>query len=789
MSKTPAIQQPTDQYARLATAVLVPSLTNRKEFDPGELQELADSIQANDVQQPLIVRILPGDRLEDTRRDTPRGKPAPTHEIVAGERRWRGAIMCGLASVPVIIRDLTDSEALDTQMLENLHRVNLTALQEGEAYAIRMAAGLTVDEVAAKIGRSREYVYSKTKLLDLCTEGKEALRTKKIDPSHALPIARIPDNKLQLKALEYATTPKPGGGGDCPSVSELKRWLHQNVLLHLDKAVFKITDAKLVEAAGSCKDCPKRTGANPDIFSDIEGKDICTDPPCFNSKTTAHRAALMARAEAKGMRVIDGAEAKKICNANSGALKGYSSLTQARHDVEGDHPAQLGKLLGKDAPAPVLIENPWTKELIEAVPTEEAESVLIAKGLIKTTSAAIAKQDKQAELDATVARLKSGMEHACNRGARQAMFTALQAAIRSTPDDKAAALVSPTLLRAWLTDRLYDLDHEDTATVLQVQLDPESYSTTDEDAARLRLQACDDATVYRATALYLMLDDRDTPSSTPASLFEALAGTTHTSLQAVRKASDKAVKAGISDQIRELTEAHKKAQKSPPPNSPLAQPGGTPPAAATPSDGAKPKLKKAKLSGEEAQLGIAEAMQGIEASALADAGKAAPAHLRNANAAAWPFPTTPTDPLAPIGGQQVDQGIKVGQMVKIKKTAESRKYRGMTGKVYSTGRDGERHLFLVSINGTNPCGFEAKDLEVIPDGNPDGTPVTAFELGQKVTVTEDESCLGLTQHRFAGKTGTITRREEGGGFWDVTFKGRTGGVSMFREEQLTQVEA
>lgn len=655
MSKKTAPATPAEQIQRLPTGVLVASPWNRKNFDPAKLQELADTIQANDVQQPLIVRVLPGDRLEETRRDTPRGRAAPTHEIVAGERRWRAAMLCGLATVPVIVRELSDAEALDTQMLENLQRVNLTALEEGEAYEHRMSVGgLTTDQIAAKIGRSREYVYTKLKLLDLCAEAKQALRDETIEPSTALRIARVPDGKLQLKALEYATTPKPGASGDLPSVREFQVWLRQNVMLQLNAASFKITDARLVETAGSCKDCSKRTGASPDIFSDVDGADICTDPPCFNNKTTAHRAALMARAEAKGMRVIDGAEAKKICNANSSALKGYSSLTQARHDVESaDEPAQLGKLLGKDAPAPVLIENPWTKELIEAVPTEEAEAVLIAKGLIKTTTAVANQQDEQARLDSAVARLKQGMQFACESGARKAVFDALQAAIRSTPDDKAPALVSAALIRAWLTDQLYHLDHDDTAVMLQVELDPENYSTTAEEAARLRLQGCDNATLFKALALFIIMEDRDATGSSAPTLFEAMAGTTRTNLDAVRKASDKAVKARISDQIRELTDAHKKAQKQPVPTAPLAQPEESAPAVAT--DGAKPRLKKQKLSGEEAQLGIAHAMQGM--------GEVAAVPAAGTKVDAWPFPGTFAQDRA--AGQCLDTALEVGKRVTV----------------------------------------------------------------------------------------------------------------------------
>jgi ParB/RepB/Spo0J family partition protein len=732
----PVVQPKDEAIVHARHGELVPSLWNRKNFNIFKLKELAESIKSLGIQQPIIVRRLPGSRTEETSQTK---GIRPIYEIVAGERRWLGAGIAGLSFVPVIVRELTDEQVLDIQLIENLNRVDLTPLEEGEAYTQRMKfGGLSVDDVAAKIGRSREYVYSKTKLLDLCTEARAALRDEKIDASHALRIARIPDTKLQLKALEFATTPAQGRDGAMPSVLEFQRWLNQNVLLHLNKAVFKITDAKLVEAAGSCPECPKRTGANPDIFRDVEGADICTDPGCFNGKTSAHRAAIMAKAEAKGMTVIDGAEAKKICNANSSGLKGYSPLSQQRLDVDDSGSKQLGKLLGNDAPSPVLIENPWTKELIEAVPTVEAEAVLIAKGLIKTTTTV---RDADAAFTSKVAQLKGSMAIACEKGARKAMFTALQDAIRSTPDDRAAALISPAVIRAWLTDRLYDLDHEDTATVLQVDLAPKNYSTTEEEAARLRLQGCDTATLFKALALYILLDDRDSASSSEPQLFHAMAGTTRINLQAVRKASDKEIKAGVSDQIRELTEAHKKAQKQPTPTTPLAQPIDTPPATAKAGDGAKPKLKKQKLSGEEAQLGIAEAMQGIE-------GAPATGALRPVDA--WPFPGAPKTAAAPTKAPKQAHGFTVGQHVKVGAKAESRKYRGQSGKVFGFGKelDGQA-LVLVNIGGTNPCGFPPKDLELEPAGDPDGTVIPAakvdplFTKAAKLVVKQQRASVRL----------------------------------------------
>jgi ParB/RepB/Spo0J family partition protein len=633
---------------------LTPSLTNRKNFSVAALEELAETMKPpRGIDSPIIVRKLPGSRVQDTWENMPLGASPPIYEIVAGERRWRAAGIAGLEFVPIIVRDLSDAEVLDIQLIENLQRIGLTPLEEGEAFQHRMEnGGLNADQVGKKVGRSREYVYTKLKLLDLCSEAKQALRDEKLEPSSALRIARVPDSKLQLKALNYAITPK--GDGELPTVREVQRWLRQNVMLQLDAAPFSITATRLIEGVGSCKECPKRTGANPDIFSDVDGKDICTDPPCFNNKAAAHRAGLLEKAEAEGLRLVDGAEAKQICKPNSSELVGYSSLSQQRLDTESG--AQLGKLLGDDAPGAVLIEHPTTKELIRAVPAKEAEAILLAKGLIKANAAA--KNDGE-KIDKEVADLKASIKRESEKAARTAMFTRLSGAIRGTPDAKAGALLSSALMRAWLLERIDDLDHEDTAIVLQVSLDPKNFSTTEQEAARLRLQGCDGATLFRSMALYMMLDDRRAPVNGPNDhhLFDALATSTGVNLQALRKIAEKEVKDNVSSQIEALKATQTAAQKPSTPTSPLPQAKTDLP----PEDKAKPKLKKGKLSAEEATTGIAAAMQGIE-------GKSAPADLRPAQA--WPFPTASKPGAAPTAKPKKAASSKAAKPSEVKKPAE-----------------------------------------------------------------------------------------------------------------------
>lgn len=612
-----------DAMRTLELAHIVPSLTNpRKNFDPARLQELADSIKASGVHQPILVRPLPGSRVDETSWYSDRGRHTflphrdvrPTHELVAGERRYRASQIAGKTTIPALIRTLTDEQVLEIQIVENLQRDDLTELEEAEGYEqLMQRANITAEAVGAKIGKSRSYVYGRLKLLDLSLESKEALRTGQIDASRAILIARIPDGKLQAKALAEATR-KSGYLEEVPSVRELQRWLQANVMLRLDNAPFKITDARLVPAAGSCKDCPKRTGANPDLFADVQGADICTDPTCFNAKADAHRAQLMAKAEAKGMRVIEGKEAHEIFPTHgTGIMKGYTMLSQVRMDCGdgGDgRPPSLRELLGKDAPAPVLIEHPFTKELIEAVPSAEAEALLLAKGLIKATQA-------EKETGQEISILKDSIEQRTVREGNAAMFRALVDAVHATPEAGAHALVGVELVRAWLVEQCDIIDTKDLASALNVTVTAD----TNEDQLRMAAQRMPSHQLWKALAIMMIIDDQQNVWSTrkETPLYAALAPAIGVNLTAVLRDTRVAIKGEVNAKINALKAeaAPKIATKTTSAHEPAAPPevgtgGGKPKKAGGP---AVPARKR--MSPEEATTGIAAAMQGIEPAATA----------------------------------------------------------------------------------------------------------------------------------------------------------------------------
>lgn len=598
----------TDQFANLALALIVRSKTNpRKNFDQAKLAELASSIGATGVHQPILVRPLPGHRVEETSwceehgQQLKRRDVRPTHELVCGERRYRASKLAGVESIPAMIRDLTDDQALEIQIIENLQRDDLTALEEAEGYEQLMAhASLSADQVAAKISKSRSYVYGRLKLIDLSQGCKEAMRKGKIDASRALLIARIPSEGLQKKALEEAM--KPDWQGEVSSVRTFQTWLQKNVMLRLDDAPFKIADGRL--HGPSCKLCPKRTGAAPDLFADVQSADICTDPDCFHAKSAAHRSQIVAKAEAKGMTVIEGKEAREIFpNSGTSIMRGYSSLSQVRKDCKGGdtEAPTLRDLLGKDAPTPVLIEHPVTKELIEAVPTAESEALLVAKGLLRATR-------EQAKREDEIEELRDAVRDRAENAKHKVRVQAVSDRIRNMPDEDCQGLVSSAALRAWFEARLYvDIDAEEFAEWFGITLNPD---LDENETVSLRIRAASTSDLSKALALMMLADDKRYDEGEVPTILNAFASDLKVSTAAAEKTAEAEIKTEVAAKIKAI-EAEIKAAKAP---LPAAQAIST---NAAPSTTKPPAGRKAKMSASEAAQGIADAMADLEAAPAA----------------------------------------------------------------------------------------------------------------------------------------------------------------------------
>ena len=153
----------------------------RKTFDDEALSELAASIEKHGVIQPLLVRPLPGG----------------TYQLVAGERRWRASRMAGLTEVPVVIKELSDADASALALIENLQREDLDPIEEAEGYKYLMDTyGVTQEEAAQRVGKSRSAVANLMRLLALPQDVLELVRSKTISAGHARTLLPLEDAAL-----------------------------------------------------------------------------------------------------------------------------------------------------------------------------------------------------------------------------------------------------------------------------------------------------------------------------------------------------------------------------------------------------------------------------------------------------------------------------------------------------------------------------------------------------------------------------------------------------------------
>ena len=157
----------------------------RKSFDEEALEELANSISTHGVIQPLLVRPLADGG----------------YQLIAGERRWRASRMAGLTEVPVVIREMSDSEAMELALVENLQREDLNPIEEAQGLALLMETyGLTQEQAAKRVGKSRPAVANSMRLLSLPQEVLAMVERGELSAGHARTILAL-ENAGQITAL------------------------------------------------------------------------------------------------------------------------------------------------------------------------------------------------------------------------------------------------------------------------------------------------------------------------------------------------------------------------------------------------------------------------------------------------------------------------------------------------------------------------------------------------------------------------------------------------------------
>ncbi len=412
-------------YIKLPITDIRASHTNRKRFPEETLRELSESIKKAGVMQPILVRPV-----------TPTEAEPEPFEIVAGERRWRASKLAGLTDIPASVRSLNDQEAAELQILENLHRENPHELEEALGYQnLMMQHGYSADDLVAKLGKSRSYIYARLKLCALTLDLHDDFYSGKLCASTALDIARLPSPGLQKKAAELIFNAQTG---EYIAARAAKNTIQNRLFKDLAKAKFPVTIkiAKL-DSKGhypACTKCPHKAGNQPEIFADTN-PDFCTDADCFDLKTAAHRANQLAAFKKSGT---------PIYSADEEAIDIPSNLiTEDKH---------LNYNFAR------IIEGGW-RSIKDALP---AESLPKPAGILITNGAEHLLYDKsevQAALEkANLAYPAPPADDDANENIRETEKTKLreqeqerkrQAQLRQAQEDKAEAQFE-TNLRAYV---------------------------------------------------------------------------------------------------------------------------------------------------------------------------------------------------------------------------------------------------------------------------------------------------------------------------------------------------
>lgn len=264
-------------------------LNPRKGFDETKLAELTASVKEKGVLEPLLVR--------------------PTKdgfEVAAGARRYRAAKAAGLKQLPAMVREMSDAELLEVAILENVVRSDITPLEEGEAYRqLTKDHGYTIEQLVEKTGKSRTVVFQRMKLAALQGPARLELERGHLSPSVAELIARLPTPASQdaaMKRLEEKKHWRAEHLGEMP-FREAKEVLEEEFRLQLKSAPFDVKSTELVPSAPACGECPKRTGADKELFPGVK-LDTCLDAVCWGKKKAAAFRELKAELKEDGKALV-----------------------------------------------------------------------------------------------------------------------------------------------------------------------------------------------------------------------------------------------------------------------------------------------------------------------------------------------------------------------------------------------------------------------------------------------------------------------------------------------------
>lgn len=288
----------------------------RKFYSEEDLENFAKELRIHGMISPMTVRTKDDGR----------------YELIVGERRLRAGRIAELKSVLVIIREMTDKQVIEYQLAENIQRENPHPMHEAQAIGQLQSQAMTVNQVAARLGKSRAFVFGRIKLLSLIPDFQELFVANRISLQTALEIAVLSPESQQEFFNEQ-----------CNGWKQNKNFLLSNLSYYLrhyrcdlKRAPFDPADKELVRDAGACTNCPFNSALLKSLFPEMAKESICTNRECYRNKSNTHYSRQLVSAFAEhqpAALLFDGTPSPLLVEAVESIPEAAALPTYDRYDV------------------------------------------------------------------------------------------------------------------------------------------------------------------------------------------------------------------------------------------------------------------------------------------------------------------------------------------------------------------------------------------------------------------------------------------------------------------------
>lgn len=442
--KAVAIAPAVGEFRLLKTSDLYGSPTNpRKTYHETDMTELVASVTVNGIINPVTVR--------------PNGDHG-TFEVVAGNRRYRAAILSGMLEVPCIVRDLTDDQVLEIQIDENLHRADVPPLEEAASFQQLIdLKKITVEELAGRVNKSAGYVYRRLKLNHLHPLYTEFAQSGDLPVTTAEIIAAYPHDVQEaiFKKTHYTESNGRVLFLDSKSIGNK---LRLEACTDLSKAYFPTDRAGLQPGLQACTTCEKNTAVATLLFNEGVGEGNCTDKACWKIKEKVWMALALTEWEATckqaGRKALYADIAYFMFEQKKDAVKilEYEPEVLGRHDYD---------IVTDDTPGAVPVmfvgANPWDSDLVKLsyntgfvkVKPKREQGDWQTRQIMESD---LTDEEKEQQLE----QLKSERREAEDRKRERAVNEKWVGAILDAVTGKPLPPTLSSLKRLWLAHRLTD---------------------------------------------------------------------------------------------------------------------------------------------------------------------------------------------------------------------------------------------------------------------------------------------------------------------------------------------